>query len=191
MKMQENKLKKFNVYSKIANVLFIITLIFGSLAVLVSLGVGAYLTSIDFDFAGLANKLITEMAPELGFKLPDIAIPFSVIFMIIINMGLSFALSAYILKAIANLFKNIVVSETPFISKVSHGLKNIGIALFIYAGILFLLSILSGTVIPHPAQMTFDVNINGSSILFGLLLLALGEIFEYGVSLQQASESIV
>jgi len=191
MKMQENKLKKFNVYSKIANVLFIITLIFGSLAVLVSLGVGAYLTSIDFDFAGLANKLITEMAPELGFKLPDIAIPFSVIFMIIINMGLSFALSAYILKAIANLFKNIVVSETPFISKVSHGLKNIGIALFIYAGILFLLSILSGTVIPHPAQMTFDVNINGSSILFGLLLLALGEIFEYGVSLQQDSESIV
>lgn len=192
MKMQEKKLKRFNVYSKIANGLFIFTIIAGSLIFLALLGAGIYLTAVDYDLVGLIDEILCNLAPDVILAFPEgYYIPHAMLFVAIVQIGLAIALTAYIIKSIANLFKNIVNNQTPFNSNTVRSLKSMGIALLVYAGILLVISILSGTVIPHPANMTFNTNIDYTSIFFGILILALGEIFEFGMSLQQDNESIV
>lgn len=192
MKMQEKKLKRFNIYSKIANGLFIFTIIAGSLIFLAFLGAGIYLTVENYDLLRLADEILSNVAPDvvLAFS-EDYTIPHAMLFTAIFKIGLAMALSAYIIKSIANMFRNIVNNKTPFNASTVRSLKSMGIALLAYAGILLAVSILSGTVIPHPAQMTFNSNIDYTSIFFGILILALGEIFEFGMSLQQDNESIV
>lgn len=192
MKMQEKKLKRFNVYSKIASGLFIFTLIAGSILLLALLGAGIYLTASEYNLLTLADNIISNAAPEIIIDFPDdFHIPYAMLFVLITRIGVSIALTAYIVKSIANMFKNIVNNKTPFNPSTAKALKSVGIALLIYAGILFIISILSGTIIPHPASMTFNSNIDYTSIFFGILILALAEIFEFGMNLQQDNESIV
>lgn len=192
MKMHEKKIKRFNLYKKIANVLFVLTVIVGSLVLLASLAGGIYLTTTGYNLLGLVDKVISSVAPEVTISLPQgYQIPYIMIFVVIVQIGLSFALTAYIIKSIANLFGNIVSSETPFTQNTVKCIKHLGIALLAYAGILFVISILTGTVITHTTGMNFNANIDSNSIFFGILLLALSEIFSFGMSLQQDSESIV
>jgi len=192
MKMQEKKLKRFNVYSKIANGLFIFTLIAGSLLFLVLLGAAIYLAASGYDLIGLVDEILYKLAPEIMLSFPDgFHIPYAMLFVVIFQIALAIALTAYIVKSIANMFKNIAKNKTPFNPRTLKSLKSMGIALLVYAGILFVISILSGTVIPHPAAMTFNTNIDYTSIFFGILILALAEIFEFGMNLQQDNESIV
>ena len=191
MKMHEKKLRKLGIYAKIANVLFILTLVFGALFVLAASGAAAYLASIDFEVTGMANAILTEIAPEIGLSLPSVVIPYQLVIMIILYIVIGIALTAYIIKAVANMFKNISESQTPFTEHTVKILKSIAYALFIYAGIVFIMSILMGSVVPHPAGANMNITIKGTVIFFGVLMLALSEIFDFGMSLQQDSESIV
>ena len=192
MKMQDNKLKRFSIYGKIANTLFIIILALGVLALLVTLGTTFYLKSINYNLADAANNLSIVAFPDLEFSLPeDIYISPDLLFYFIILTALSLALTCYLIKSVANMFNNVVKDKTPFTQTLVKALKNMGIAMFIYVGVVFLVNLLSGTVIPHPFNMKFDITIDFKTILFGLLIYTLGEIFEFGMSLQQDSESIV
>lgn len=194
MKMQEKKLKRFNIYSKIANALFIFTLIIGTLIIIALLGAGTYLTVSEYNLIDLFDKIFTNlnMIPDVSVTFPEgFGIPYAMLFVIIFQIALAISLAAYIIKSISNMFKNIVINKTPFNSRTVKSLKGMGIALLMYAGILFVTSILSGTVIPHPASMTFNSNIDYNSIFFGILIMALAEIFEFGMNLQQDNESIV
>lgn len=192
MKMHEKKLKKFNIYKKIANVLFVVVVVLGALLITAGIGVGVYLASVDYDLVALANKILLEAVPEATMALPtDMEISVGLVFMVVLYAALGMALMAYIIKAVANMFGNIVETRTPFTESTVRSLKSMGIALLVYAGILFVLGIVSGMLIPYPANMNVDFDINGSSIFFGILLLSLSEIFNFGLSLQQDSESIV
>ncbi len=191
MKMHEKKLRKLGIYAKIANVLFILTLVFGGLFVLAATGAGAYLASIDYEVTDMANVILTEIAPEIGLSLPSVVIPVQLVIMMILYMVIGIALTAYIIKAVANMFKDIAKSQTPFTEHTVKILKSIAYGLFAYALIIFIMSILMGTIVPHPAAANMNVTIKGTAIFFGVLMLALSEIFDFGMSLQQDSESIV
>ena len=70
----------------------------------------------------------------------------------------------------------------------------LAIAFFIYSGLLFILNSIAGAVVMNIIgghELTGNISINFASILYGILLMVLAEIFEYGASLQQDSESIV
>ncbi|MBN2878607.1 MAG: hypothetical protein JXN65_03160 [Clostridia bacterium] len=192
MKMQEQKLKRFKVYKNISNVLFILTVVMGGLFMLAALFTATVLSAAGYDIVDVAQKILAEVQPEVLPMIPEgLSIPYGVIFTGIISAGLSISLTAYIFKSVSLMFGRIVEQGTPFASNMVKGLKHMGIAFFIYTGLIFVLSILAGTVINHPEWMTFNVNISWSSIMFGLLLFSLGEIFEFGLSLQVDSESIV
>ena len=192
MKMQEKKLKKFNIYSKLANILFVLAIVFGSILVIVALGGTIYLKATDFNIAELVNYISLNTMPDVGLLLPEgFEISFSLIFIIIVYLAISIALAAYIIKLVANMFRNTVSDQTPFTKKTVRSIKNMGIAFLVYAGVIFILSIVVGYVTPHPESMSFNVTIDGRTILLGFLLLSLGEIFEFGHSLQKDTESIV
>lgn len=192
MKMQENKLKKFNVYKIIANVLFILTVVFGSLFLIGSIIGAVVLSATGYEVLDIVKAILREVQPNALELIPnDFVIPYGMIITGIISAGFSFALTAYIFKAVSRMFGTIVKQETPFTEGVVRGLKNMGIALFVYTAVIFIMSILAGTVIPHPSGWEVQINISWSSIMFGLLLFSLGEIFEFGLSLQSDSESIV
>jgi len=192
MKMHEKKLNRFKVYKNIANVLFILTVILGGLFMLAAVFTATVLSVAGYDIVDIVQKILAEVQPEVLPMIPEgLTIPYGVIFTGILSAGLSIALTAYIFKSVSLMFGRIVEQGTPFTVDMVKGLKNMGIAFFIYTGALFVLSILAGTVINHPEWMNFDINISWSSIMFGLLLFSLGEIFEFGLSLQADSESIV
>ena len=192
MKMQEKKLKKFSTYSKIANVFFIIVLVFSSLGLLVGLGVTTFLASTGYSITELINKFSVMALPNADLILPaNVKISYGVIYLIIINTAAGAALTVYIIKSVANMFRYTAVDQTPFTEKTVKCVKSIGIAFLAYAAFVFVVSIIAGFAVPHMQEMSFNVTINGRSILLGLLLLSLGEIFEFGMSLQHDSESIV
>ena len=192
MRMHEKKLRKFNLYGKIANVLFVLIVVFGSILVAAALGGAIYLTATDFDFAKIVNFISINTVPDLGLLLPEgITLAFSTLLIIIIHLALGIAIAAYITKSVSNIFRNTVKDQTPFTEKTVRCLKSIGVAFLVYAGILFVLSMLVGVVTPHLEPSTFNVSIDGQTILLGLLILSLGEIFEFGMNLQQDTESIV
>ena len=188
MKMQERKLKKFTVYSKIANVLFILIVVFGSIITAAALGGAIFLAATD-SLTDVTSFITQNILPSAGLILPEgIPVSYGVIFVMIIQLASVIVLTAYIFKSVALIFRNTTEDKTPFTAKTVRFVKGIGIAFLIYAGIILVLSIISGAIAPEPA---FNTTINGRMILVGLLVLLIGEIFEFGTNLQQDSESIV
>ncbi len=189
MKMHENKLKRFGVYGKIADVLFIIIVVGGALLTLAGLAGAIYINVTDFDLMETTNFILTNELPGAELILPDdIEISYSVIYMIVVSMALSIALAAFAVKSIAIMFNNTVKEGTPFNKKSVRCMKAVGSAFIIYTGVVFVMSIITGAVAPVPK---FDMTINGRSIIIGLLVLAFGEMFEFGMDLQEDNESIL
>lgn len=189
MKMQERKLKKFAVYSKIANVLFVLVVVFGSIFIAAAIGASIYLKASGTDLADVVNLISRNALPTANLILPEgITISLSIIAAMIIHLASGIALTAYIIKSVSLIFQNTTKDQTPFTLKTVRYVKSIGIAFLIYAGIVFIMSIITGYIAPNPS---FNMTINGRSILIGLLVFLIGEIFEFGMGLQQDSESIV
>jgi len=192
MKMHEKKLKKFKVYRTIANVLFILVLIFGIIGLIAAVVTESVLVSQNVDIASVLKSTVGNLG--IGYDIPIDTIPYSLITVAILYAVVSIGLIAYILKVVSNLFGNIVETRTPFHKDNIRRLKSMGIAFFIYTGLLAILGAIAGTLLSgafHDPSLTSNISINFSTILYGLLLLVLAEIFEYGASLQQDSESIV
>ena len=189
MKMHDKKLKLFSIYGKIADVLFILVVVLGSLATLAGIGAAIYLNSTNFDLAEVANFIFKNEIPGASLVLPEnIEISYSAIYVVVINMILSFALAAYGIKAVAKMFNGTVSEQTPFTENTVHCIKGIGAAFLIYSGTLCILSLIAGLLAPNPS---WSVTLNGGFILIGILVLALGEMFSFGASLQEDSESIL
>ncbi|MEX1378232.1 MAG: DUF2975 domain-containing protein [Eubacteriales bacterium] len=192
MKMQEKKLKKFNVYKNITNVLFILTVILGALFLVTSVLATSFLSVSGYDVIDIVRKILTEVNPEALALIPNnFTIPYGLIITGIIAALFSMALTAYIFKAVSIMFGRIVQEETPFTEGVVKGLKHMGIAFFVYTAIIFIIGIIASTATNHPMNMNIDITIKWTYIMFGLLLFSLGEIFEFGMNLQNDSESIV
>ncbi len=192
MKMQEKKLKRFNVYKVIANILFIFVLVFGIIALLTGLILESVLVAKGTDIASLVQDFGVQFIPDLN--IPAGIIPHAVIYAMIFHIGLGLALSAYIIKAVANMFKTIVETQTPFHPKAVRLLRSMGIAFFIYTGVIFIISLVVSMITVGVNGFAFgdlNLSVKFSTLLYGLLLLALAEIFEFGAGLQQDSESIV
>jgi hypothetical protein len=195
MKMQEKKLKRFRVYEVIANVLFIIILVAGSIALLAGIGAEIAISVAKIDISGLAERLITTYVPAISIpEMPSNAFFHTLIMGAIAASAVGLAFVCYLFKAVSNLFANIVKTETPFHEKSIRILKSIGISFFIYTGLMFILNaVFSGALCSlfPMGQFNIDTSIKLSTIIYGLLILALAEIFEFGASLQQDNESIV
>lgn len=192
MEMQEKKLKRFRIYAIIAKVLFIITIVLGVLALITAFIAEGVLIVKGTELIGEFQEAITDM----GF---DITLPFNEIPHLTVITGFvllltGIALSAFIFKSISKMFSSIVDNKTPFISQNVKRIKSMGIGLFIFAGVQLVL----GTIMSYglmdaigKSGMAEHGSINWMVIGFGVLLLALAEMFEYGASLQQDSASIV
>ncbi len=193
MQMHEKKLKRFNIYSKIANALFILIIIAGVFAILAGLGVFAYTKIEDVNFASfILNEILSESNTAVQIiGGADIVIPNGVIFTMIFFGVFTLAFSAFIIKLLANMFKNIVKTKTPFNNGIVKTLKVMGISFFVMAGISYLFGTAMSSGFAQAVTLSGFSGIDWKNILFGILLLALGEIFDFGMSLQQDSESIV
>ena len=191
MKMQKNKLKRFNIYKKIANVLFVLTIIFGGLGIIISTGGTTYMISKGINIITAIISILPSDIPAVQIiGGADINIPNGIFIMLIIYGIVSLAFIAYIFKSVANIFGNIVKNKTPFNNGIVKALKAMGIAFFVYTFILFVLSIVIDYTFMRNGHIGLN-NLDYKNILFGILLLSLGEIFEFGLSLQQDNESIV
>lgn len=192
MKMHEKKLKHFKIYSKIANVLFILFIGAGILSTLAGLLVFAYTKIEDANFASLIlEKILSDSSLAIQIIGAETLIPNGVIFTIIFFGVFTLFFTALIIKLVGNMFKNIVVTRTPFNDNVVKTLKVMGIAFFVMASITYIFkSVLSSNFTQEIILTGFD-GIDFKNIMFGILLLALGEIFEFGKELQQDSESIL
>ncbi len=189
MKMQEKKLKRFDVYAKIANVLFIIAVVGGALLIAAGIGGAVFLNVTDFDLAKAANFIFDNELPGAKLILPDdFQISFGVVSVIILNMTVALAMTAFVIKSVALMFKNTVTQGTPFNPKSVRNIKNIGWAFLIYVGTEFVLSIATGMM---SSLGNFNMRIDGRSFLIGLLIISLGEMFEFGKNLQEDNESIL
>lgn len=114
---------------------------------------------------------------------------------IIISFLVSMVLTAYVFREISRLFGNIVETKTPFQPMTTKRIKSMGVAMFVFAGIQAVISVFisygAAEIFSSEGFLTDHVTIKWSIIGFGILLLALAEIFDYGSSLQQDSTSIV
>jgi hypothetical protein len=192
MKMHEKKLKKFKVYKTITNVLFILVLVFGILGLVVAGVTEGVLVSQGVDLATVLKTTVGQLG--IGYDIPIDTIPYSLISIVIIYASIGIGLVAFLLKTLSKMFGNIVETRTPFHNDNIKRLKSMGIAFFIYSGLLFILNSIAGAVVMNIIgghELTGNISINFASILYGILLMVLAEIFEYGASLQQDSESIV
>lgn len=195
MKMQEKKLKRFRVYEVIANVLFIIILVVGAVGLLAAIAGEIAVSASQLDISGLAQKLITTYVPAIEIpEMPTNAFFHTLIIAAITAAAVGLAFVCYLFKAVSRLFGNIVKTETPFHEKSIRILKSIGISFFVYTAVLFIVNLVFGAVMQGMFPLggfNFDISIRFSTIIYGLLILALAEIFEFGAGLQQDSESIV
>lgn len=192
MEMQEKKLKRFNVYAIIAKVLFVITIVIGVLGLIIAIVAEGILIANGTELIGEFQQFITNR----GY---DIIIPFTEVPHLAVVTGFIFmlsgiALAAFIFQSISMMFRNIVNNKTPFHLENVKRIKSMGIGLFIFAGIQFILSIIMSRGILDIMGQTpgmGNTSINWTIIGFGVLLLALAEMFEFGANLQQDSSSIV
>jgi len=192
MEMQEKKLKRFKVYAVITKVLFIITIVLGVLALITAFIAEGVLIVKGTELIETFQSSIADM----GF---DITLPFTEIPHLSVITGFillltGIALAAYIFKSISKMFRSIVDNKTPFIPENARRIKSMGIGLFIFAGVQLILSSVMAYGLMDVIGKTGFTNhtsINWMVIGFGVLLLALAEMFEYGASLQQDSTSIV
>ena len=195
MKMQEKKLKRFRAYEVIANVLFIIILVMGIIGLVGAITAEIVVGAMNLDISGFAEKLITTYVPAIVIPvMPSNAFFHAIIISAIVSGAIGLAFVCYLFKAVSRLFGNIVKTETPFHEKSIRILKSIGISFFVYTAVLFIVNIAFTAILTGIFPVGgFDVNISIklSTIIYGLLILALAEIFEFGAGLQQDSESIV
>jgi len=192
MEMQEKKLKKFNVYAVIAKVLFIITTVAGAVALFAAIIIEGVLIAKGTEIIEGVQKFITNRGYD--FTLPFTEVPHITVIAVFLLILAGIALSAFIFLSISKMFRNIVNNKTPFHNDNVKRIKSMGIGLFIFAGIQLVLSTIMSYGIAqviHNARITEHASINWTVIGFGVLLLALAEMFEYGASLQQDSSTIV
>lgn len=201
MEMQEKKLKRFNVYAVIAKVLFIITAFIGSIALVVSIIGEGILIARGTEIIERIQQFITNRG--YNFTLPFSEVPHLTVISALILMLSGIALTAFIFISISRMFRSIVNNKTPFQSENVKRIKSMGIGLFIFAGIQLILSTmmsygitnvinrLSFANIVNGTNFSDHASINWTVIGFGILLLALAEMFEYGANLQQDSSMIV
>ncbi len=71
MKMNEKKLKRFGIYGKIANVLFILTIVIGTLSILVALIAGITLYTTQYDLTEAVNFLLDAQLPGSNIIMPN------------------------------------------------------------------------------------------------------------------------
>ena len=115
MKMNEKKLKRFGIYGKVANALFILTIVFGIVSILVALIAGITLYTTQFDLTEAVNFILDAQLPGSNTVIPSgFTITLGLLITLTINVALGFALSAYVLKNVANMFKTTVKFQTPF-----------------------------------------------------------------------------
>ena len=193
MKMQEKKLKRFSLYSKIANVLFILFIIAGIFGVLAGLGVFAYTKIENVNFA---THFLREFLPnkDAGVFIiggADTIIPNGVLFTMIFFGVFAIAFAAFVIKIVANMFKRIVEAQTPFNVNIVRSLKIVAIAFFAQTGLSFIFSAVMYSGIAQAITLVGFSGIDYKSLLFGILIFTLAEIFEFGMGLQHDSESIV
>ena len=193
--MQEKKLKRFRAYEVIANVLFIIILVLGIIGLLAATVGEVVVAATKLDISGLAEQLITEYVPAIEIPaMPSNAFFHTLIIAAITAGVVGVAFICFLFKSVSRLFANIVKTQTPFHEKSIRILKSIGISFFVYTAVLFVVNLVFSIVLMGTFPMggsNIDISIKLSTIIYGLLILALAEIFEYGASLQQDSESIV
>lgn len=192
MEMQEKKLKRFKVYSVIAKVLFIITIVLGVLALITAFIAEGVLIVKGTELIDEFQSAISDMG--FNITLPFTEIPHLTIITGFILLLAGIALTAYIFRSISKMFRSIVDNKTPFIPDNVKRIKSMGIGLFIFAGVQLILSSIMAYGLMDvigKAGITDHSTINWMVIGFGVLLLALAEMFEYGASLQQDSASIV
>ncbi len=192
MEMQERKLKRFKVYAVIAKIFFIIAVVAGVLGLITAIVAEGVLIAKGPELLGEFQKFITNR----GY---DITIPFTEIPHLAVITGFIFmlsgiALAAFIFRSISRMFRSIVDHKTPFHQDNVKRIKSMGIGLFIFAGIqLVLSSIMSYGIIDILGNTPAidHISVNWTVIGFGVLLLALAEMFEFGANLQQENASIV
>ena len=189
MKINEKILMRFGIYGMIAYVLFILTIVFGVLSILVALIASITLYTSQFDLTEIVNFLLDAQLPGSKIMMPNgFTITPGIIITLTINLALGFALSAYVLKNVATMFKMTVKLQTPFSQGAVKCIKSIGFAFLIYTGIILLMSLINSLVV---SGLGFSMDVDWGLALIGLLVLALGEMFDFGSSLQQDSESIL
>lgn len=193
MEMQEKKLNLFNFYKNIAKILFILSIVGGVLLIIASVIIQLLLMFMGPEIM----ESIQSFVASLGFEytLPANLRPHLLVLVLELSGIASIALTAFILQSISRIFGNIVEAKTPFSPANIRKVRGIGIALFVYTGIQFVLHTLIsaqvGMMIDRSVRIFDNVSINWTMIGFGFLILALAEIFEFGSSLQQDNESIV
>ncbi|HPQ46373.1 MAG TPA: DUF2975 domain-containing protein [Clostridia bacterium] len=193
MEMQEKKLKLFNFYKNIAKILFILSIVGGVLLIIASVIIQLLLMFMGPEIM----ESIQSFVASLGFEytLPANLKPHLLVLVLELSGIASIALTAFILQSISRIFGNIVEAKTPFSPANIRKVRGIGIALFVYTGVQFVLHTLIsaqvGMMIDRSVRIFDNVSINWTMIGFGFLILALAEIFEFGSSLQQDNESIV
>jgi hypothetical protein len=193
MEMQEKKLNLFNFYKNIAKILFILSIVGGVLLIIASVIIQLLLMFMGPEIM----ESIQSFVASLGFEytLPVNLRPHLLVLVLELSGIASIALTAFILQSISRRFGNIVEAKTPFSPANIRKVRGIGIALFVYTGIQFVLHTLIsaqvGMMIDRSVRIFDNVSINWTMIGFGFLILALAEIFEFGSSLQQDNESIV
>jgi hypothetical protein len=189
MEMTENKLKRFGAYGKVANVFFILTIVFGALLTLIGLALAIYINVEGFDLTEAINFIFENELPGSKLIMADsLEISYAVAYILVVNMAVMFATVAYVFKSVSNMFKHTVAMRTPFNQNTVRYVKNIGAVILIYVGVVFVISIISSLVSPFTG---INMNIEWGLILIGLLVSAFGEMFEFGMNLQQDNESIV
>ncbi len=195
MKMQEKKLRRFRAYEVTANVLFYIVLVSGVIGLLVAIAGEITLAAMQIDISRFAEHLLTTYVPAVTIpEMPSNGFFHTLIISAIVAASAGLAFVCYLFKSVSRLFANIVKTETPFHEKSIRILKSIGFSFFVYTALMFIINAVFSAVLSGMtsiAGFNFDVSVKLSTIIYGLLILALAEIFEYRAGLQQDSESIV
>jgi len=193
MEMQEKKLKRFNIYRIITKVLFILSIVAIVLWIIIS-------TLVMILLAVRGTEVIMsiqDFVANLGFEytLPLKEIPYLVVFLLEISTLAAIILTSYVFRALSRIFTNIVEAKTPFVQDNNRKVKRIGISMFIFTGVQLILSTALSIEINRLFEtsrfLTDGLSVNWAMIGFGILVLALAEIFEFGTDLQLDSKSIV
>ena len=114
MKMHEKKLKKFGVYSTIANVLFILVVVLGSILIVAAVGAVFYLKATDNNMVDVVSFIFKNANLAASLIFPNgIVTSHDIAYIMIIQKTSAIALIAYIIKSVAVIFRNISKNKTP------------------------------------------------------------------------------
>jgi hypothetical protein len=197
MEIKNDIMAKLGTFEKAVKVIWYIMWVIGIIAIILvcsDLFTKGTLQSKDFGLEftvpGLKMKVGSSLLGEFYYP---------AFMSMMINIVMIWTLLLYSVNQFLKIIKSIKVKGTPFVDSTIKKIKGIAFSFFLYSIVAFIISIIlkiffaqdSAVAGLDAIRLQINTEIPFWSIVCGIFILVIAEIFNYGLKLQQDNDSII